>query len=50
MENKNTQICPVCNGSGVRLLPILLSGGLPVKTELVCVRCKGLGEIINKGE
>jgi len=47
MPNKKKEMCPVCNGSGVRMLPILISGGLPVKTELICVRCKGLGEIKN---
>ena len=46
-KNKKKQICPECKGSGVRLLPILLPGGMPVKTELVCVECKGLGEIKN---
>ena len=45
MSKNKKEICPICNGSGVRLLPILLSGGLPVKTELVCVKCKGLGEV-----
>jgi DnaJ-class molecular chaperone len=47
MANKKKEICPECRGSGVRLLPILIPGGLPIKTELVCIRCKGLGEIKN---
>jgi len=45
MANKKKKICPVCKGSGQRLVPILIPGGLPVQTEVVCVKCKGLGEI-----
>ena len=45
MANKKKKKCPVCKGSGQRLVPILIPGGLPVQTEVVCVKCKGLGEI-----
>jgi DnaJ-class molecular chaperone len=45
MSSKKKEICPVCNGSGVRLLPILMVSGLPVKTELICVNCKGIGKV-----
>ena len=46
MENKKNEICPLCKGSGQRLVPILLPNGLSIMSEQVCVKCRGLGKII----
>ncbi|KKK49738.1 hypothetical protein LCGC14_3132010, partial [marine sediment metagenome] len=46
MENKKTEICPICKGSGQRLVPIVLKTSHEIiMIEQVCITCKGTGKV-----
>lgn len=49
MKIKKIIICPICKGSGQRLIPTsLIDGKIIIMSQRVCVKCKGLGETKNK--
>lgn len=45
MKNEQKQPCPECNGSGEKLIPLVMLGGNFIMTPRICIRCNGTGEI-----